>query len=100
MWALATEPGAACAIIRAVRLDGIGPGDIVRVSVRGRVFHALVRGTAPGGLQVEPLERGISYRQVKARDVLEHWARRGRPRAQADAELNPEQRSLDDLLDR
>jgi hypothetical protein len=83
-----------------VRLDGIGQGDIVRVSVRGRVFHAFVRGTVPGGLQVEPLERGISHRHVKARDVLEHWARRGRPRAQADAEVNPEQRSLDDLLDR
>ena len=83
-----------------MRLDGIGPGDIVRVGVRGRIFHALVRGTAPGGLQVEPLERGISYRHVKARDVLEHWAKRGRPRAEAEREVNPDQRSLDDLLDR
>lgn len=83
-----------------MRLEAVSAGDIVRVSVRGRVFHALVRGTAPGGLTVEPLERGISYRQVKARDVLEHWARRGRPRADAERELNPEQRSLDDLLDR
>ena len=54
----------------------------------------------PGGLQVEPLERGISYRHVKARDVLEHWAKRGRPRAEAEREVNPDQRSLDDLLDR
>ncbi|CAB4936397.1 unannotated protein [freshwater metagenome] len=83
-----------------VRLDGIDPGDIVRVSVRGRLFHGVVRGTTPGGLEVEPIEKGISYRQVKARDVLEHWGRRGRPRAQADREVNPEQRSLDDLLDR
>ena len=83
-----------------MRLDSISPGDIVRVSVRGRVFHALVRGTAPGGLQVEPLERGVNYRQVKARDVLEHWSKRGRPRAEAGREVNPEQRSLDDLLDR
>ena len=87
-------------MIRAMRLEAVSAGDIVRVSVRGRVFHALVRGTSPGGLQVEPLERGISYRQVKARDVLEHWAKRGRPRADAERELNPEQRSLDDLLDR
>jgi len=83
-----------------LRLEAISPGDIVRVSVRGRIFHALVRGTAPGGLQVEPLERGINYRQVKAHDVLEHWAKRGRPRAEAQRDLNPEQRSLDDLLDR
>lgn len=85
---------------RRVRLDGINPGDVVRASVRGRVFHALVKGTDPAGLQVEPLERGISYRHVKARDVLEHWAKRGRPRADAKGDVNPEQRSLDDLLDR
>lgn len=83
-----------------MRLDAVNPGDVVRVSVRGRVFHALVRGTTPGGLQVEPLQRGVSHRHVSARDVLEHWAKRGRPRADADRAVNPEQRSLDDLLDR
>ena len=83
-----------------MRLDGINPGDMIRVSVRGRVFHALVRGTTQAGLQVEPIERNITYRQVKARDVVEHWSRRGRPRAEAEREVNPEQRSLDDLLDR
>ena len=83
-----------------MRLDGISPGDIVRVSVRGRMFHGVVRGTTPGGLQVDPIERNITYRQVKAHDVLEHWARRGRPRADAQQVVNPEQRSLDDLLDR
>jgi len=83
-----------------MRLDGIHPGDMVRLSVRGRVFHALVKGTSPGGLTVDPIERNITYRQVKAHDVLEHWAKRGRPRADAREDLNPEQRSLDDLLDR
>ncbi len=83
-----------------MRLDGINPGDLIRASVRGRVFHALVRGTQPGGLAVEPIEKNITYRQVKARDVIEHWAKRGRPRAEAEREVNPEQRSLDDLLDR
>lgn len=87
-------------ILPTMRLDGIDPGDIVRVSVRGRMFHAVVRGAVPGGLKVDPIERGITYRQVKARDVLEHWAKRGRPRADADRVVNPEQRSLDDLLDR
>ena len=83
-----------------MRLDGIDPGDIVRVSVRGRMFHAVVRGAMTGGLKVDPIERGITYRQVKARDVLEHWSKRGRPRADAERVVNPEQRSLDDLLDR
>ena len=83
-----------------MRLDGIAPGDIVRLSVRGRMFHAVVRGTVPGGLQIDPIERGITYRHVKARDVIEHWVKRGRPRADADRAVNPEQRSLDDLLDR
>lgn len=83
-----------------MRLDGIAPGDIVRVSVRGRMFHGVVRGTIPGGLQVDPIERGISHRQVRARDVIEHWARRGRPRAGAERAVHPEQRSLEDLADR
>jgi hypothetical protein len=83
-----------------MRLEPITPGDIVRLNVRGRIFHGVVRGTTPGGLQVDPIERGVTYRQVRARDVLEHWARRGRPRADAGADVNPEQRSLDDLWDR
>jgi hypothetical protein len=83
-----------------VRLDSINPGDIVRVSIRGRVFHALVRGSDPAGLQIEPIERGITQRHVKARDIVEHWSKGGRPRAAAARAVNPEQRSLDDLLDR
>lgn len=84
-----------------MRLDGIRAGDIVRCSVKGRVFHAVVRGQeAAGGLRVDPLERGITYRRVGARDVLEHWARRGRPRAEAEREVHPDQRSLEDLWDR
>ncbi len=84
---------------RPVRMSSISPGDIVRVSVRGRIFHGVVKGTVPGGLQVEPIERNISYRQIKARDVLEHWAKRGRPRAEAEAAADPAQASFDHLLD-
>jgi hypothetical protein len=82
-----------------VRLSAIKPGDIVRVSLRGRVFHGVVRGVSAGGLQLDPIERNISYRQVKAHDVLEHWAKRGRPRAEAAAGVNPAQASFDHLLD-
>ncbi len=69
---------------------------MVRVSSQGRIFHAVVRGAALGGLDVDPIERGVSRRRVKARDVVEHWARTGRPRV----ESATEQRSFDDLLDR
>lgn len=78
--------------------DPIVPGDMVRVSSGGRVFHAVVRGSMLGALEVEPVERGVSQRRVKVRDVIEHWARAARPRA--DGAPDREQRSFDDLLDR
>lgn len=78
--------------------DGIAPGDMVRVSSGGRVFHAVVRGSMLGSLEVDPVERGVSQRRVKVRDVVEHWSRAGRPRA--DGAPDREQRSFDDLLDR
>ncbi len=81
-----------------MQADGIAPGDMVRVSSGGRMFHAVVRGTFLGGLEVDPIERGIGRRRVKARDVVEHWARTARPRTQSAADR--EQRSFDDLLDR
>ncbi|MCW3012894.1 MAG: hypothetical protein JWO90_3298 [Solirubrobacterales bacterium] len=78
--------------------DGIAPGDMVRVSSGGRLFHAVVKGTVLGGLEVEPVEKGIRPRRVKAREVVEHWARTGRPRSGGGPDR--EQRSFDDLLDR
>lgn len=57
-----------------MRTRSISPGDIVCVSKRGRIFHAHVRGVGPGGLTIEPLERGISYRQAGPREVIDHWA--------------------------
>ncbi len=81
-----------------MRTDGIAPGDMVRVSSGGRMFHGVVRGTVLGGLEVDPIERGVAQRRVKAREVVEHWARAARPRSQSAADR--EQRSFDDLLDR
>jgi hypothetical protein len=52
----------------------IEASDIVRVSERGRLFHAVVRGRGPGGqLLVEPIERGISHRHASAREIVDHW---------------------------
>ena len=59
-----------------MRARAIHPDDIVLVNKRGRVFHAKVRGVAAGGgFEVAPIERGISYRHVKASEITEHWAR-------------------------
>ncbi|HEX3803016.1 MAG TPA: hypothetical protein VHV75_09270 [Solirubrobacteraceae bacterium] len=64
-----------------MRLEGIDAGDIVEIDRLGRRFHALVSGNAPGGLAIQPLDRRVSYRSCRARDVVAHWAKRGRPRA-------------------
>jgi hypothetical protein len=62
-----------------VRLEGIQTGDIVEVDRLGRRFHALVMGSANGGLSLQPFDRRVTYRSCRARDVVAHWAKRGRP---------------------
>ena len=64
-----------------MRLEGIQAGDIVEVDRLGRRFHALVTGSAGGGLAVQPLDRRVTYRSCRAHEVVAHWAKRGRPRA-------------------
>jgi hypothetical protein len=71
-----------------MRLEGIESGDIVEIDRMGRRFHALVSGVAPGGLAIQPLDRRVTYRSCRAREVVAHWARRGRPRA-TDEPLEP-----------
>jgi hypothetical protein len=67
-----------------MRLEGIDAGDIVEVDRLGRRFHALVTGSAGagggGGLAIQPLDRKVTYRSCRAREVVGHWAKRGRPR--------------------
>jgi len=60
------------------------------------MFHGIVRGRVLGGLEVDPIERGVVMRRVKACDIVEHWSRAGRRRGSQDSA----QRSFDDLLDR
>ncbi len=76
--------------------DAIAPGDVVRITAGGRMFHGIVRGRVLGGIEVDPIERGVVTRRVKMRDIVEHWSRAGRRRASEDSG----QRSFDDLLDR
>lgn len=62
------------------QLRGLREGDIVKCDVKGRRFHAVVRERrADGGLNVTPIERGVNYFAVTARQVLEVWTKR-RPR--------------------
>jgi hypothetical protein len=82
-----------------MRLEGIQIGDIVEIDRLGRRFHALVTGNAPGGLSVQPLDRRITYRICRARDVAGHWAKRGRPRQTSERlEPSPLQLELDTTI--
>lgn len=62
----------------AVRTRTIHPGDLVLVSHLGRLFYAKVAGLDRAGvLAVEPLDRRVTYRTAKAREVVDHWAHNG-----------------------
>jgi hypothetical protein len=63
-----------------MQLATVRPGDIVRVDKKGRVFEAFVLAKSDGVLEIDPIPRGISYTTASAREVICHWARRGRPR--------------------
>jgi hypothetical protein len=67
--------------VPGMRLEGIQSGDIVEIDRLGRRFHALVNGNTGDGLSVKPLDRRVTYTSCRAREVVGHWAKRGRPRA-------------------
>jgi hypothetical protein len=64
-----------------MRLRAVHPGDVVLANHKGRVFYARVVGHERAGvLRVEPLERHVTYRSVKAREVVDHWTHTGSAR--------------------
>lgn len=77
-----------------MRLEGIRIGDVVEIDRHGRRFHALVTGTTPGGLMLQPLDRRVNYHNCRSHQVIGHWAKRGRPK-QTDAPLTPSPRQLE-----
>jgi len=77
-----------------MRLEGIQTGDIVEVDHKGRRFHAVVTGSAPGGLALQPTDRRVNYYSCRSREVIGHWAKRGRPRQTAEP-LRPSPRQLE-----
>jgi hypothetical protein len=78
----------------AMRLEGIHSGDIVEVDHLGRRFYAIVTGTAPGGLAIQPTDRRVNYHSCRSREVVGHWTKRGRPRATSEP-LRPSPRQLE-----
>ena len=59
-------------------LGGVNPGDIVLADRKGRRLYAIVTGKGQRELQVEPIDRRVTYHQVKAREVLQIWHKRRR----------------------
>lgn len=76
-----------------MRLEGIQIGDIVEVDRLGRRFHAIVTGAGGGSLSLAPLDRRVTYRSCRPREVVGHWSKRGRPRA-TDSPLEPSPQQL------
>ena len=54
-------------------LNGVKSGDIVLCDRMGRVFYALVVERRERELEVDPIDRRVTYRRVKAREVLGLW---------------------------
>jgi hypothetical protein len=77
-----------------MRLEGIQTGDIVEVDHHGRRFYAIVAGPAPGGVTIQPIDRRVNYYSCRSREVVGHWAKRGRPRVTSEP-LQPSPRQLE-----
>jgi hypothetical protein len=54
-------------------LGGVCPDDIVLADVKGRRFYAIVLARRERELEVEPIDRRVTYRRVRAREVLGIW---------------------------
>lgn len=71
-----------------MNIGSVKPGDIVRVNKKGRIFLAEVvgrievEGKRPR-LEVEPITKGVNYRDVQGTEVVCHWRKAGRARARS-----------------
>jgi hypothetical protein len=74
-------------------LASVKTGDIVLADRKGRRFYAVVVERHERELEVDPIDRRVTYRGVKAREVLGIWrksrAQNGRVIARAGA-LDPQ----------
>lgn len=51
-------------------LQGIDPGDIVQVDIKGRRFFAIVKDREAGEVRLTPLSPGITYFTAKPRQII------------------------------
>jgi hypothetical protein len=58
-----------------VTLGGVNPEDIVLADVKGRRFYAIVIARSERELEVQPIDRRVTYHRVKAREVIGLWRR-------------------------
>ena len=56
-------------------LGAVNPGDIVLADVRSRRFYAIVIAGPKRELEVQPIDRRVTYHRVKAREVIGRWRR-------------------------
>lgn len=57
-------------------LEGLRPGDLIRVDKRGDRFYAVFSARLPSGdVEFVPLERNNSWRRATAREVVGVWRR-------------------------
>jgi hypothetical protein len=54
-------------------LGAVRAGDIVLADRKGRRFFAVVTDRRDRELQVEPIHRRVTYRVVRAREVIGIW---------------------------
>ncbi len=79
-----------------MRVAPIQPGDIVEVDKKGRKIHGLVLAVERDGqVRFEPLQRGVSWRTARPREVVRHWTRARRMRGAPDPDVNEGQLGLD-----
>ena len=57
----------------AMTLGSVTTGDIILADRKGRRFYAIVLERHARELEVEPFDQRVTYRRVKAREVLGIW---------------------------
>jgi hypothetical protein len=57
-------------------LGAVRVGDVVLADRKGRRFYAIVTGRGQRELEVEPVDRRVTYHRVKAREVVAIWHKR------------------------
>ena len=60
-------------LLQALTLGAVRAGDIIEVDRKGRRFFAIVVERRERELGVEPIDRRVTYRRVKAREVIGIW---------------------------